>query len=494
MIPLFAGMLAVHPFELIRVDDPNIPGAQARSATGSVLLAPPEGRPWRYESVPHPDHWPAEEAIEVLNADEWHQDGVLGAGVKVAVFDLEWFGAELDPEVLGDVQTHDCYSDPLCALPIDTFRPEFSFEMGVHGYGCAQVVHDIAPDAELHLVRVNGETALENAVDWAIREDVDVISMSLSFFNTSFYDGSGSLNALMDRLEAADVLMVASVGNYARGHWAGAAVDADGDGRLDLDGHNGLWVELSAGSVRGIYLTWNQFLTCGTTDLDVRLVDSSGQIIGRSRDIQATGGDHCEPLERLTGTVPEDGWYRVEVTHERGPLAQVHLNLLATSGDLENSIPEGSLTDPSSHPAVFSVGAVRADGYFLNDSESFSSQGPTSDGRSKPDIVGPDGLTTEAYGAVSFYGTSAATPAVVGALALILSDNPSLRPYQAATRLQAWSVGGNPVFSQPSPALGSGRARLAAREDRPGGCGERPLLLPIFLLPLGWFRRRYTPT
>ena len=50
----------------------------------------------------------------------------------------------------------------------------------------AEVIRDIAPDADIHLVRVLGQTSLENAVDWAIREDVDFISMSLPFFNESF--------------------------------------------------------------------------------------------------------------------------------------------------------------------------------------------------------------------------------------------------------------------------------------------------------------------
>lgn len=481
--------LDLHPFELVRVDDPDYPGADARSTTGAVLLErPPAGTPWRHESVPEPDVWPATEAIEALNASEWHERGVTGEGVKVAVFDLQWFGAEADPDVLGEVTTHDCYAHPSCDLPMDTYTPRFGFETGIHGYACAQVIRDIAPGVELHLVRVNGETTLENAVDWAVREGIDIISMSLSFFNTSFYDGSGSVNALMDKLVANDVLMVASAGNYATGHFKGPYIDANLDGRTEFAGNDLLPVYLGAGEGR-FYVSWNQFRTCGLTDLDAYLRAADGDVVARGEDRQRNGEDHCSPYERLSGSVPTDGWYYLEVQHQSGPTTQLELNIVSTDGTIYGAIPEGSMTDPSSHPHVLSVGAVRAAGYLQNDIESFSSRGPTSDGRPKPDIAGPDGLTTQAYGAEGFYGTSAATPAVAAAIALVLSEEPQLGPYGAAERLQGWSLGDDATFDSPDPRWGSGKARLAVESDAPRACGERPLVLPLLLLPSRAWRR-----
>jgi subtilisin family serine protease len=43
----------------------------------------------------------------------------------------------------------------------------------------------------------------------------------------------------------------------------------------------------------------------------------------------------------------------------------------------------------------------------------------------KPDVAGPDGVSTVSYGE-PFFGTSAATPHVSGAAALILSANPGM--------------------------------------------------------------------
>ncbi len=478
--------------DLWRVEDPNTPGAIATSATGAVVVGEPVGVPHSREPVPEPaDAFSAIEGVGAMGADGWHDRGFTGAGVRVAVLDVQWYGAEADPEQLGDVTTHDCWFTPSCDAPMDTNRARFGFEDGVHGVGCAEVVRGVAPDVELHLVRTNGMTTLENAFDWAIREDIDVLSLSIAYFNTSYYDGTGPVNQLVERLRAADVLLVVAGGNYARGHWEGAFTDGDGDGRMDFDGHNGLWMQLSGG---GPYVSWDQFRACGLTDLDAVLYDANGDIVARGDAVQDAFGESCSPLERL-GSVPEDGWYFLEVRDVRGSTVGLRVNVLATSGRIEGGDAHGSVADPGSAADALTVGAVRAQGYLQNDVESFSSQGPTADGRAKPDLVGPDGLTVAPYGAEGFFGTSAATPAVAGAVALVMSEDPSLGPYEAADRLRGWAWGDGASFESPDPAFGAGRVRLPAPET-PSPCGHRPLVMPLLLFP--WFGRRarrlQTPT
>jgi subtilisin family serine protease len=486
MLVLLAADLPLGPWDLVRVDQPDAPGADATSAYGSVLLAPPEAGRWKVEPVPEVDAWHGEEASTAMNAVDWRLDGATGQGVKVAVFDVQWFGAEVDPDVLGPVETHDCYTTPTCLVPMDTTRPRFAYEEGNHGYGCAQTLHDVAPDAELHLVRVNGQTTLENAVDWAIREHVDVVSMSMSFFNTSFYDGSGALSEIADRLRQHDILFVVSSGNYARGHWMGTWSDVDGDHRLDHD----IALDLGPGKTN-FYVTWDQFRDCGASDIDVRVVDDHGNIFGRGEDRQDVGAAHCEPVERVSADIPEEGSYHLELRLIRGVSADLHLDVIATDIAFAGSIAEGSGADPQAAASVFSVGAVKADGYFDNGPEPFSSRGPTADGRQKPDIAGPDGLSVDAYGAVGFYGTSAATPAVAGAIALILSDDPGLTPIEASRRLQDWALSDNIQWQSRDEALGAGKAHLPERDDMPDPCGRGPLMLPLYLLPASLCRRRH---
>ena len=81
-----------------------------------------------------------------MNVDAWHDVGHRGAGVSIAVFDIQWFGHELNP-YLADLPTHDCFGHRSCSLPIDTVNPQFAFETGGHGIACAEVIRAIAPDA-----------------------------------------------------------------------------------------------------------------------------------------------------------------------------------------------------------------------------------------------------------------------------------------------------------------------------------------------------------
>ena len=477
--------------ELIRVDVPDHPDAIATSEYGSVLASPPADLPWRPEPIPVTDVEPmgayqAWEAIDALGVEPWHAAGFDGSGVKIAVFDLEWYGAELRSEELGDFTTHDCYVQRSCASPIDTIHPTFSFESGSHGVACAELIRDIAPGAELHLVRVNGLTTLENAVAWAIREEVDLISMSLSFFNESFYDGTGAINAQMELLAAAGISMVTSAGNYADQHYQDDFTDADGDGLHDFPwGDRGLPIYLEGGW-RRIYLTWNQHRTCGLTDLDAYVYDSEGMLVGRSTEEQVSGADGCFPGERITARADGAGWYYLQVHHRAG-VSQTRIDVMARGGELYQPDPRGSIADPGTAEEVLTVGAIRALHYRTADVEDFSSQGPTSSGLYKPDIAGPDGVSSFTYGPTGFYGTSAATPAVAASIALIMSREPALSPQEATDRLLGWALPplDQATWDAPSTAMGAGRAHLPD-PDTLGGCAGHLMLL---VLPLGALRR-----
>ncbi|MBX2803391.1 MAG: S8 family serine peptidase [Myxococcales bacterium] len=488
---MIAIALAALPFhgdltDLVRVEDPNHPDAVARSATGALLVGPPpEDIPWRPASIPQTDHYESE-AVAATNADLWHTDGATGQGVRVAVFDLAWNAAETDLDEVGPFTTHDCFASPTCEVPFDPYRPTGNAG-GVHGWGCAEAVHDIAPDAELFAVRVNSFTALENAVDWAIRNDIDVISLSMSYYNDSFYDGTGPHAPLMRRLEANDVLMVTSAGNIARDHWSGPFVDSDGDGRLDGDGDNALWIFLD--STTRINVIWNSFGRCSDTNLDVHVVSATGTVIGASTDAQDPEANRCRPVEVVQARAREPDWYRLEISHMRGVRTGLDVSVIARGGELMNPIAAGSITDPGAHPYAAAVGAVWVENYFEGRRERFSSVGPSHAGVPKPDISGPDGLTSAAYGPGGFFGTSASTPVVAGLVAVIKSADPSLTNREAFQRLQAYARTHRGSVA-PDPELGAGLARLPVTDPEWHGCGQRPLILPLVLwLPL-WRRRR----
>lgn len=114
--------------------------------------------------------------------------------------------------------------------------------------------------------------------------------------------------------------------------------------------------------------------------------------------------------------------------------------LVVTAGGNEGGESWKYIMAPADGDSVMAVGAVSS----KRTVAAFSSRGPTSDGRIKPDImamgVGVSCITVpgdqqmgRGYGSMS--GTSAATPLAAGAAALILSAHPDLTPMQVREAL-----------------------------------------------------------
>jgi subtilisin family serine protease len=97
---------------------------------------------------------------------------------------------------------------------------------------------------------------------------------------------------------------------------------------------------------------------------------------------------------------------------------------------------DSTLVSPADADSIISVGAADSTGKLAT----FSSCGPTADGRVKPELVAQgsriywaNGTTTTGYSRVS--GTSCSTPLVAGAAALILSAHPELTNDQVRNAL-----------------------------------------------------------
>jgi uncharacterized repeat protein (TIGR01451 family) len=117
-------------------------------------------------------------------------------------------------------------------------------------------------------------------------------------------------------------------------------------------------------------------------------------------------------------------------------------------------VPESSVPNAADAVGVISVGAVnwRTPATI----EPFSSRGPTNDGRLKPELVAPDGVSVTGAGGfpTTFFGTSASAPHAGAVAAVVLSANPTLTPARLAARMMAAAVPlGSPI---PNNTFGSG--------------------------------------
>ena len=412
------------------------------------------------------------EGVNLFGANILHNNDFKGGGIKVAVIDIgfkELTDAINNGDIPDSIITHDYTGNGL--------QTEY-----YHGTACAEIVHDMAPQAELHLLKVYDEIDIYNALDYCINNAIDIISLSLGTFGTGPGDGTGILDELFDQLREAGILVVAAAGNSGNtteygltlgSHWEGIFDDSNGDDTHefiagDPDSTYNIIAALPIQDDDGnpetdevtIIMRWNDWPDADI-DYDIYLYDYNyetgeiGDLVDSSNALQ-TGLQ--PPLEGIFIDLPDNEdyvhWYALVVSKKQGEPSGTELELFLGPPSMfmpfedhssAIAVSSGSILEPADAESVLAVGAIDYQNWETGPQEDFSSQGPTnawagSSARIKPDICGPDGVTTYSYGNESFFGTSAATPHVAGAAALILSLNPDLSTDQLQSLIESNAI------------------------------------------------------
>ena len=381
------------------------------------------------------------EGDSILRADLVRTNlGLTGAGVRIGVISNGVTGLA-DSQASGDLPAVDITT---CNV-IPGSDPTLS---GAEGMAMLEVVHDVAPGAELWFGHFwTGGTSLDfNAAVDCLAANVDVVVDDIGWLNNGLYDGSSDvstntsteLNRPSNRIRA----HITTVGNMARQHYEepftpcgdttfhqfSATADTLDLGGLGSKCRNPLVVP--AGATAKVFLQWDDPWGTSCNDYDLYLYTfEGGSLLAFSTSPQTCSQP---PTEYLVWRNPlqVDVMVDLVINNPLGHAAPRKFDLFTVESYPNFVTPGGSVTNQSdAGGGVIAVGAINASDPGHDTIAYYSSRGPTNDGRIKPDITGIDGVSISGAGGFSspFFGTSAAAPHIAGIAALLLECRPDLK-------------------------------------------------------------------
>ncbi|WP_083255225.1 ricin-type beta-trefoil lectin domain protein [Amycolatopsis orientalis] len=442
------------------------------------------------------------EGVGVSGAQAWIDTNNKGAGVKIGILDVGFAGlaaAQAAGELPSGTQLVTNGSNCLDATIDDP-----------HGVNVAEIVHDMAPAAQLYLACVEDDMGFAPAADWLQQQGVRIISAAIAVPGAGRGDGTGpdvnSPAQVVQRSRQAGILWSAAAGNYGERHFAGQAADRTGASTwVEFNGASEVnSFSVGAGQPATVTLRWDAWPVT-TKDLDLYITDQAAaptgpndpHVVARSTLAQRDTAGGGAPVEEATFTNDSGsgGTYYAWVKNNNAPFTtkfDLYLTKLGKTGGFQWSTPAGSIAEPASSPYVLATGATKPASGQL---EPYSSHGPTVDGRTKPDITGFASVSTSASAPDLFTGTSAAAAHVAGVAALFKGANAQLDAaqleYLLKSRAKAVSGGAPNDWGVGVLWAGSPGSAIAAQ---PGG--YTALTNPTRILDtntaVGGHQRRFT--
>ena len=359
--------------------------------------------------------------------------GLTGKGVRVGVISDgvdSWCTASASGDLPGSLQ----------------INPNVS-RSGDEGTALLEIVHDLAPDAQLAFSSATSSLVMAEAILWLANnafggEGVDIIVDDLNIKDAFFEDGPVA-QAAQDAVDGG-VVFVSAAGNDAGRHYEADFVDA-GDGFHAFDGDSDTSLRVFGASA-GAILQWNDPFGASGNDYDMYMCppglrpdkfNLQNRICNASDRTQDGDDDPVEGVYLLD----RSGFTDIYIRKFSGDDRRLELFLEYQFGTIqEHGVPAGSVISQAAAAGVLAVGAIPADDPGHDDPQSFSARGPSifidpddnekTVSRNKPDVMGIDSVLITGAGGFGFPlsgdrgsffpGTSAAAPHVAGIAALVM--------------------------------------------------------------------------
>jgi subtilisin family serine protease len=341
---------------------------------------------------------------------------------------------------------------------------------GTHGTMCAEVVADVAPGAAILPLRASSIADLQALAKEITLQgnprQIAVVSHSVIWLGQSFGRHDGKVCEVTDAVRSAGVAWVNASGNSGAGEFYRAAfVDLDNDGLHEFAAGQEKLLFYQYGGQLQLTLDWDDY-EARKVNLDFELLrqeelpqgGAQWQLVASSKMV---AGKYIAPMEQLVHSPKAAGSYAVQVRALGKVPAGMRLRIVSMghgTGNLSIWHKNGNVYDPASCDGVLTVGALAAAQYSQGPLESYSSYGPTADGRIKPEVVAPTQVATSQG---FFAGTSAACPHAAGAVAVWAAAT-GQPPDQVAQLMRQHAVAMGD--SLPDDAYGWGRIALPPAE------------------------------
>ncbi len=338
------------------------------------------------------------------------------------------------------------------------------------GRAMAELIHDIAPAAELYFYgALDGILEMESAVLALAEAGCDIIVDDLLSNSAPIYQ-DGIVAQAVDKVTADGVAYFSAAGNFGKtafeSEYRFELVDNESKQVFRyLSGNTDRLFLIRRGIQLSVELHWDDFSIFGSGrqpegDLDIELInEATGELLASSTE---SNFDTGVPLERISyqNLTGEDLFALLVITRRDGVNPERITYFLGgdivflRKGDIE-AVDEGFNGTIYGHRAAEGAITLAAMNYTLSPEfggtpriEDFSSYGGlpkirNSKGermpleiRQKPELTAPDAVNTsffgfqdpESDGFNNFFGTSAAAPNAAAVAALMLQVNPDLTP------------------------------------------------------------------